>query len=253
MTDRSISEKTCSRCKSVKPVSEFHHNRTSGDGYSAQCKDCIKTYTIRYVENNKSGARRHDQPGQKLCHTCNTVKPTTGFCQNVWHKDGRSTRCKECQSKYQREQRKRYKAKNSLEAVCVREKKCYVCKLIKSADEFYPNLNKHDGLASDCKSCAKVKKQKWGRTYSRKLKLKIMGHYSNGTNQCACCGETMIEFLTIDHVHNDGAQHRKSLTMTLYAWLEKNNFPLGFQVLCMNCNFVKGKFGGCPHAKLRVA
>jgi len=35
----------------------------------------------------------------------------------------------------------------------------------------------------------------------------------------------------------------------LYSWLKKNNFPKGFQVLCMNCNFAKGKLGKCPHQK----
>ena len=27
----------------------------------------------------------------------------------------------------------------------------------------------------------------------------------------------------------------------------KNNYPEGFQVLCSNCNFAKGKYGSCPH------
>jgi hypothetical protein len=31
------------------------------------------------------------------------------------------------------------------------------------------------------------------------------------------------------------------------VWLVQHNFPTGFQILCMNCNFAKGKLGTCPH------
>jgi len=33
---------------------------------------------------------------------------------------------------------------------------------------------------------------------------------------------------------------------TLYLWLEKQNYPEGFQVLCANCNTARTK-GVCPH------
>jgi len=34
-------------------------------------------------------------------------------------------------------------------------------------------------------------------------------------------------------------------------WIRKNNFPKGFQVLCMNCNWGKGhsKDNKCPHER----
>lgn len=84
----------------------------------------------------------------------------------------------------------------------------------------------------------------------RRLKLLVLNHYSNNKLQCACCGESIFEFLTIDHINNDGAEHRKNLGITgqrFYRWLKSNNFPEGFQVLCMNCNWSKGQFGFCPH------
>lgn len=83
-----------------------------------------------------------------------------------------------------------------------------------------------------------------------KLKIEIISHYSHNINACACCGEDMFEFLTIDHINNDGAIHRKNITNNLYTWLRKNNFPEGFQVLCWNCNCGKSINGGiCPHNK----
>ena len=74
-----------------------------------------------------------------------------------------------------------------------------------------------------------------------------------GGYKCNCCGETEPMFLSIDHVDNNGANERKSGKYCgsgtgFYQWLRKNNFPSGYQVLCMNCNTGKHKNGGvCPH------
>lgn len=88
------------------------------------------------------------------------------------------------------------------------------------------------------------------------VRRKVFGHYSNGTFVCACCGESEHDFLTIDHVNNDGAKHRMELFgrnnaggYNLYCWLIRKGFPFGFAVLCMNCNFSKGKHGVCIHSK----
>ncbi len=86
-------------------------------------------------------------------------------------------------------------------------------------------------------------------------KTQIMSHY--GGAFCACCGEKELDFLTIDHINNDGAEHRRHMGYVgLYRWLQENYYPTGFQVLCRNCNW--GKYinkGICSHKKnkLRVA
>jgi hypothetical protein len=65
---------------------------------------------------------------------------------------------------------------------------------------------------------------------------------------------TEPDFLQIDHVNNDGKQHRKVIGQgRTYFWLKKNNFPSDFQVLCANCNFAKGHYGTCPHTRAPVA
>lgn len=65
---------------------------------------------------------------------------------------------------------------------------------------------------------------------------------------CACCGETEKTFLSIDHIHNDGAEHRRQIgTGNVYRWLRDNGFPSGFQVLCMNCQWGRKLRGVCPH------
>lgn len=82
--------------------------------------------------------------------------------------------------------------------------------------------------------------------YYRKRDL-VFGHYGR---HCACCGEATPEFLTIDHVNNNGAEHRRTDAKgSLYYWLVKQGFPSGFQTLCWNCNCAKGKYGYCPHQR----
>jgi hypothetical protein len=81
------------------------------------------------------------------------------------------------------------------------------------------------------------------------IRDKILDHYGR---RCSCCGETESRFLEVDHVNNDGKEHRKIVrTNNLYRWLIKNNFPEGFQILCSNCNKAKGICGICPHQQKR--
>lgn len=96
-----------------------------------------------------------------------------------------------------------------------------------------------------------------------KVRFEALSHYSGGTPICSCCGETQILFLQIDHVNDDGAEHRRLIGMAQGAgeqkhkvniggnglpyWLKKNNYPEGFQVLCANCNQGKRHPLGCPH------
>lgn len=59
--------------------------------------------------------------------------------------------------------------------------------------------------------------------------------------------------LTLDHVDNDGNEHRRNepalrWAKHMYAWIVKNGFPTNFQVLCYNCNISKFRNGGvCAH------
>jgi hypothetical protein len=70
---------------------------------------------------------------------------------------------------------------------------------------------------------------------------------------CACCGETELVFLSLDHLNDNGAEHRRQLREEgingngLYRRLRQLDYPSGYQVLCFNCNWAKSH-GGCPHA-----
>jgi predicted restriction endonuclease len=86
-----------------------------------------------------------------------------------------------------------------------------------------------------------------------KLRTEVLAHYGH---RCACCGETENRFLSIDHINNDGAEHRRQSKLQagnpMYRWLKKNNFPQDFQLLCHNCNMAKGFYGQCPHEESRL-
>ena len=79
----------------------------------------------------------------------------------------------------------------------------------------------------------------------QRLRIEAVKHYGG---KCACCGESEMNFLCIDHVGGGGNAHRKVIsTKSIGEWLYANDYPAGFQVLCHNCNMAEGIYGICPH------
>ena len=55
-----MTEKKCSKCGEVKPVSEFHKSKANEDGLVYICKQCIKDYQKQWREENKIlNSKRH--------------------------------------------------------------------------------------------------------------------------------------------------------------------------------------------------
>ncbi len=144
-------------------------------------------------------------------------------------------------------------------------KACPKCDRVLPSTEFYKSSRNPDGLQGVCKSCNRISARSWAQKHSyqrnvanRKwrsdLKNEIISEYGG---KCVCCEEAEPTFLSIDHINNDGGQHRKELGAssgnTMYTWLKKNRFPKdNFQLLCFNCNIGKKIAGGaCPHKKQR--
>ena len=72
------------------------------------------------------------------------------------------------------------------------------------------------------------------------VKLKCMEKYG----EICSCGECSLDVLTLDHVNNDGAKHRREINCPgtgFYRYLIRNNFPNDppLQVLCMKCQYKK--------------
>lgn len=115
------------------------------------------------------------------------------------------------------------------------------------------NLRKKYFTAEDKQEAIRRNARKSVKKHSAKLKAETFSAY--GGPVCACCGESDIRFLSLDHIHNNGADERRAMTgqnrvpsTNQYRALKKAGFPSGYQVLCMNCNWGKRMNGGvCPH------
>lgn len=113
---------------------------------------------------------------------------------------------------------------------------------------------------SKCKKCTLFESKIWRqnnpeivRRSERKkwknIRKKAIEFYGN---KCECCGESRYEFLALDHINGGGNRHKKQLKeegISIWYWLQRNNYPSGFRVLCHNCNQSMGAWGYCPHQK----
>lgn len=137
--------------------------------------------------------------------------------------------CKSCKSKIRKDEYLKNREK------LLKQKKDYYITHRKERLEYH-HIHKEEILVGQ-------------RRRQRGYKVKTINHYSNGTMACANpFGEhkepyTTIEALSIDHINGGGTQERihKSYGKggSFYFWLIKQGFPEGYQVLCMNCQFIK--------------
>jgi len=82
------------------------------------------------------------------------------------------------------------------------------------------------------------------------LKIKVLTHYGKGKCACVRCGFDDIRALSIDHLNGGGREHRRKEGIgSIYTWLWRNEYPEGFQTLCMNCQFVKAYKDDIPRVR----
>lgn len=161
------------------------------------------------------------QTNLKTCSRCKVTKPVEDFSKSsggYW--------CKACRREY---------AKEWFSAHPDAKKK----NADRAKQQYYSKFEQRER--------AKANRRAW----TRDLKMKVLEYYSGTPPKCQCCGESHVEFLTIDHLANGGKIQREEGVRSgepLYKWIIDNGYPAWFQVLCMNCNFSKGMFGYCPHS-----
>ena len=93
----------------------------------------------------------------------------------------------------------------------------------------------------------KKKRGIWRRGHNLSKKIKTLTRYGkHGKLQCCWpgCIETDVDVLTLDHVKDDGAKHRKQANGTnggnsLYSLLANQKRVKGFQTLCWNHQWKK--------------
>jgi len=128
-------------------------------------------------------------------------------------------------------------------------KKCSLCNETKDISCFPLRADfKFLKRRNDCKTCINTRtRNKW-----KELRKEIFDYYGW---ECVCCGETIKEFLSLDHINNDGYLDKnpngdKKSGKELYLLVKKQNFPDKYQTLCMNCNWGKKVNNGiCPHKR----
>lgn len=158
-------------------------------------------------------------PSSYICPTCNQDRPASSYGRTK-DRPRRFQDCRKC---------RREKA--------IADGKCATC------FTYRPEQGQ-----KRCPRCLKTQRDCSLKRH-RALRLVALQHYAVNRLACACCGETDVEFLTLDHIDNNGAEQRRSMAShTIWNWLKQNGYPPGFQVLCFNCNSI---FGECPHETRR--
>ena len=133
-------------------------------------------------------------------------------------------------------------------ALMKRHTQCKV-KRLNSLRKFRPEW-KEQQHQQDVKRWQKHREQQlaYNRRHTREVRLEALSYYGG---ECACCGESRFEFLAFDHINGGGSAHRRAIRthsgQRFATWLKKQGWPLGFRVLCHNCNQALGHYGFCPH------
>jgi hypothetical protein len=172
-------------------------------------------------------------------------------------------------------------AKDYIDALNTGKKICGGCKLAVPRDEqhFGRCSKTFDRFQSRCRVCIAAQKKehyartkpqqrarqlryqqenrprlyeynaRWQRDRNAKLRAEMIEAYGA---KCACCGESEPLFLDLDHIHNDGADHRREFgrdRIAILQSLREQGWPRdNVQLLCCNCNQGKARNGGiCPH------
>lgn len=208
------------------------------DGRLVRCSRCRDSH--RAVSRASAEKRRLYFREAGLCQDCGKVPPRKGYT------------CGECAA-FRRSAQRTWteKARRRLEETGL----CQLCGKTPARSSL-----------TYCEGCTARRKERYAVHRDRRVAdhkvarqvLKRLVLEAYGGAKCACCGESRVEFLSIDHVAGDGAAHRRELfgrnhgAGSIYAWLKKTGFPSGYRVLCINCNFAIGQRGSCPHERERL-
>jgi hypothetical protein len=211
----------CSKCKLIKPSSEFYKDARNNNGLRYNCKMCTsRTPMIKYRNKNKKLNNDHrinqmrTTTLSKTCSKCHVIKSINEFNICRENKDSHHNLCKLCYRLYRNKARANHSNNISTEEL----------NLIKSSQRTY------------------------GRNAVKRLKLEVLSHYSLST--IPICADpykmhnepiTDIDILTLDHINGGGSRNKeiRLINKSLYRNVRKEHYPEGYQVLCCNCQSKK--------------
>ena len=118
----------------------------------------------------------------------------------------------------------------------------------------------------------KAKKKEYGKEYNSKsenrirriiidnkiridVKTEVFSYYSKKISNsdipiCACCLYDDLRALTLDHIKgrmNVSPEEKQLGGVPLWKFVKAKGLPDGYQILCFNCNTMKGNKPQCPH------
>ena len=127
-------------------------------------------------------------------------------------------------------------------------RRCTRCRRALPPAAFYADKGTRCGLQSRCRVCTREA----SIVRLNAARNEAVVHYSAGAMRCACCYESEPKFLALDHINGEGPRMPgvSRVGNAFCAWLKREGFPPGLQVLCHNCNCAKGKALRCPHGAL---
>jgi len=217
-------EKTCTKCKEVKPFSEFHKRSAHPTGRAAHCKRCV-SLKGGHTPMKKSFVDVDNE--KRECTQCRTILPFSSFSRNRRDKYGRHSICKSCilsKKVYAKDKDIKVDLENELKECesCKKmlsfncfnkdsrcpaglklscnecsghisktdyikeEKECASCKEVLPFSDFYKDTSHDDGMRSSCIICTRKSKG----TSPRKV---VVIDFEAKTKMCSRCNE-ILEF-----------------------------------------------------------
>jgi hypothetical protein len=88
-------------------------------------------------------------------------------------------------------------------------------------------------------------KSEQNRRARARTRERVLRYYGG---KCSCCGEDWLDFLSLDadRVGVEGYSTKPESGYKAYQWIERNDYPSGFRVLCANCTAARLRSGSCP-------
>lgn len=150
-------EKSCSKCKEVKPLNEFYKDYKKEGGTYPSCIKCVRyLYKLKSdkIKADKLKSLAYDPSKEKPCKKCREIKSLDNFNAQSGGKDGLQTKCKKCVS----ENFKLYYTKN---------RKDLIAKKIKYQKENPEKVKNYKKSPETRKKCLAASKE-----YNKKYKPK---------------------------------------------------------------------------------
>ena len=172
---------------------------------------------------------------KKYCSACKNNLDIENFYKTKYTKDGLTYQCKKCISDVRKRIRKE-KRLGIYVSICRKPRLTDADRLQRKieAKEYHRNYR--------IKNADVILKKK--RDYTLRIKNEGIDKYGG---KCDCCGESIREFLTIEHKNGRNKNNKRLTGRKMWAKAKAEGYPSKYTVLCFNCNCAKGAFGFCPH------